>query len=371
MQENQQKHIQSTHPDTPLDHACEATTLDTIDLDDTDLDNIDLDDTNFNDMDFNDTDWDDIDSDDSLYLDDIKWSLPVPRTRIIRSKEEDEHTSIFYEILEDGTLILSGNDALPKFPRLRPWDNFCDQITSLVVEDGIPFIPVRYFRDYKNLKKVVLAKSVRVIQPFAFAECTALSHVEISGRLHVNYHRNPKYPRLPYSNREVRLECHAFYGTPWSLKKWGDFYIRRGTLIEYFGTSLTPLIPDGVECIGYRAFTDLLITAVTLPESLKEIGMGAFDGTRLSSITIPAAVEHIRFYAFINIPCLEHVYILGANTELDSCFSIMDTHRCPAHAPKTVIHAPLHSAAHEFALYYNMQFEPLEENSLGPESQEP
>lgn len=54
-------------------------------------------------------------------------------------------------------------------------------------------------------------------------------------------------------------------------------------------------IPEGVEAIGEKAFSDLYMTSFDLPQSLKQIGDFAFRGNRFNRLEIPAGVTSIGF----------------------------------------------------------------------------
>lgn len=118
-----------------------------------------------------------------------------------------------------------------------------------------------------------------------------------------------------------------------------DFEISGGVLKKYNGSSLTPVIPEGVVAIEGGVFKDSMITEVTLPSTLKEmryessfwlsigpffncdylekvylpeglmnISAGAFHLNKsLKEITIPSTVEIIDSEAFWECENLEKV----------------------------------------------------------------
>ena len=73
-----------------------------------------------------------------------------------------------------------------------------------------------------------------------------------------------------------------------------------GHVKEYYGTSQTIIIPEGVQYIDKDVFEDKPITQITLPQSLLSIGTTSFANTKISSIVIPENVTSIGAYAFAN-----------------------------------------------------------------------
>jgi hypothetical protein len=60
-----------------------------------------------------------------------------------------------------------------------PWSDYADQITTVVVEEGVYAIGQMAFYGLSNLKTVILADSVKEIRNYAFKYCTALETVNL------------------------------------------------------------------------------------------------------------------------------------------------------------------------------------------------
>ena len=70
-------------------------------------------------------------------------------------------------------------------------------------------------------------------------------------------------------------------------------------LVKYNGSDSVVIIPDCVECIGEKAFSNMdFIDTVIIPDSVTNIGYGAFLGSSISHITIKKSVTQISAYAF-------------------------------------------------------------------------
>lgn len=61
-----------------------------------------------------------------------------------------------------------------------PWGEYADQITKVVVEDGVHAVGQMAFYGLPNLQEVVLADSVWEIRNYAFKNCTSLTTVDLT-----------------------------------------------------------------------------------------------------------------------------------------------------------------------------------------------
>lgn len=99
-----------------------------------------------------------------------------------------------------------------------------------------------------------------------------------------------------------------------------DFDIRGGVLVKYNGSSVNPVIPDGVVKIGESAFTNSMIESVVIPNSVRFIGedkyknAGSFKNCKLlKSIVLPDSIEFIGNASFRG--CSSLVSVLLPNNE--------------------------------------------------------
>ena len=60
-----------------------------------------------------------------------------------------------------------------------PWGEYADQITKVVIEDGVNAIGQMAFYGLENLTTVVLPESLTEIRQYAFKNCTALTEVNL------------------------------------------------------------------------------------------------------------------------------------------------------------------------------------------------
>ena len=96
-----------------------------------------------------------------------------------------------WELTSDGVLTISPSGSVYKGEcnmkhywsvngvLTLPWSDYLDQITKIVVEDGVNGIGQMAFFGMPNLKEVVLADSVTKINGYAFKNCAALTDINL------------------------------------------------------------------------------------------------------------------------------------------------------------------------------------------------
>ena len=112
------------------------------------------------------------------------------------------------------------------------------------------------------------------------------------------------------------------------MSNMNDFVIENGVLIRYLGPGGDVEIPDGVTCIGFRAFVACRTNKgygpmkVTIPNSVTSVETCAFDACDcLTSITIPDSITSIGGAAFRYCTQLTCITIPGSVVSIgDSAF---------------------------------------------------
>ena len=87
-----------------------------------------------------------------------------------------------YWRVENGTLIISGTGAIYDYygyDVYAPWSDMTEEITALVIEEGITAIGQNAFGEMTALSQVSLPDTLTVIDNFAFSGCEALETVEL------------------------------------------------------------------------------------------------------------------------------------------------------------------------------------------------
>ncbi len=82
--------------------------------------------------------------------------------------------------LEDGVLTISGTGEMYDYLHIESsWNEICEQVTTVVLEDGVTSIGSYGFYGFSKLNNVTLPQSVTSIGTFAFCGCTSLNSITI------------------------------------------------------------------------------------------------------------------------------------------------------------------------------------------------
>lgn len=171
--------------------------------------------------------------------------------------------------------------VLPKsLESIGRWAFSGSQVTDIVIPAGAR-VGDASFAACEQLTSVVVSEGVEYINESAFSNCTQLTKVQLPNTL-------------------LRVGQDAFQNTPWLENNPNEFIIASGILFRYSNKiAASVAIPQGVKTIYSRAFSDRTnLKSVVIPPSVKEIQGGAFANTGLISVTIPETVEEIDGGAF-------------------------------------------------------------------------
>ena len=178
------------------------------------------------------------------------------------------------------TLKISGSGAMEDYQTSssRPWNNFRDQITSVVISPGITSIGDCAFTMFSKLTHVDIADSVISIGDRAFSYCSSLTDIKIP-------------QSVTYIGGVVFRECTNLSSITLSnnITSIGPFAFEKCTNL----TSIT--IPGSVTAIGPNAFEDCTnLTSITIPGSVISISRNVFDGcTSLNDIRYSGTSESV------------------------------------------------------------------------------
>ena len=272
-----------------------------------------------------------------------------------------------WTLYESGLLLVEGEGAMDdyssSYPYLNraPWYDYRDQITRLIVGEGITNIGSYAFYDLDQMRFADLPDSLETIEDHAFFSCASLYEVIIPDQ--VTYIGIAAFSRCSsvdtiilgdsltdiddsaFSNSSFRvlylgsslmhIGAGAFatsvgYSTgkreaihvP-TLQDWLDIQFEKGiSIIDNFMLSSTGLYIDGVLCTElvipenaevrnpYSFVNYDRLLSVTLPESMSAIPDGMFlDCDNLRQVTISGNVKSIGRFAFSQCPRLEAVEI--------------------------------------------------------------
>lgn len=154
---------------------------------------------------------------------------------------------------------------------------YCDNLTEVIIEDGVTVIPTEFASGCKGLKAVEIPDSVKEIKSRAFSG---------TGITEAVFKKDVIYGDAVFSNTFVTM----------------------------------PELEDGITRIPGGAFSNLKnLEEITIPQSVTSIGQDAFRGCmNLKSITIPETVTSIGNGAFSECDALTLVSIPKSCTNLGS-----------------------------------------------------
>lgn len=250
----------------------------------------------------------------------------------------------------EGTLTISGEGEMYEYG--IPWEDYKNDIKSIVIEEGVTNIVWGVFYNYRNVTSVTIPASVSAISYYAFPGCSSLTalhvdpdnaeYISVDGVLYtkdkttlVKYPDNKEGTEYVIPASVEFIEFNAFLGcnnlsainveagnTEYASEDGVLFSKSKERLIRYpVNKSETEyVVPDGVESLASDAFYDNdHLTAITLPDSMAWIGVDAFhDCQGLTSIAIPEGIRSIENGAFRRCENLTTVTIHGSIKSIES-----------------------------------------------------
>ena len=280
-----------------------------------------------------------------------------------------------------GTMFVSGTGNMADIYQVMacPWDSYKNDITHVVIENGVTSIGagcfVGYpnlssvdvhasmksigtnaFRDCQNLKSITLGSNVTTIGSDAFYNCTAMEDVycyvlpqnhvmswaedlknafKTDGSTKFHVYNVPDWNLISPNVRANFDSYLAGNEAPdrvlWSHDGAGTMtFSGTGNMADYIDTSNRPwygvqesitraVIEEGVASIGAFAFHGFNnLASVEIPNTVTGIGASSFYGTALTSVEIPAGMRSIESGAFLGCSNLAtvNVYAPSCNAGL-------------------------------------------------------
>ncbi len=187
---------------------------------------------------------------------------------------------------------------------------FCAQAVQYAKEYGVVDIDTEVELVCKGLKKIVLPRSVRAVDPSKYeAECYDTSKVKTIVVRAEHSLGGEGLARILHQFPAV--EAKRFLGQlPDVVTGNGLFWDRRdGYLIYYSGRGDEVVVPDGISAIGVFAFAESGVKRVVVPDSVTEIGEGAFSQCRvLKEVRLPETLGKMGKSVFNGCSALTSVH---------------------------------------------------------------
>ena len=242
--------------------------------------------------------------------------------------------NLTWKLTEAGTLIISGTGAMTNYETSSwvgaPWRNYRDNITKVVINNGVTSIGDSAFYNYgaleniifgnnvvsigkdafrkcKSLTRLVFPQSLKSIGENAFVDCTGLISITLNNMEDINeiraFYNCEKLANL-IIGRKVNV-INNFIATDYlsniTVETGNEFFSSKdGVLFDKQQKELiyypkkkvdsTYVIPNTVTRIGKGSFPDCSnLISLTIPDSVTNIDC-TLDGEKLTEVSLPCGV---------------------------------------------------------------------------------
>lgn len=220
--------------------------------------------------------------------------------------------ALTWALSNKGVLTISGTGAMKNFASKTdiPWYAHRNDITTVVIEEGVTSISDHAFYGMPHLKTIDIPETVTSIGLYAFKNCTALDNVVLPAGLS-KLGESSFYGCISLPSIEIPASLWSIQ--PYTFKNCTDLQevtFQEGNLMKiwdgaFYNTGLTGVVlPDCLEILDTYVFKNCADLAyVNLGDGITEIREAAFYGTALPAIELTDNITAIGPYAFKN--CLE------------------------------------------------------------------
>ena len=199
----------------------------------------------------------------------------------------------------------------------------CENLTSLIISDGVTEIGNYVFWFCKSLKSLTIPPSLNKIGNTPFLECNSFSAVyieDLTSWCQIDF---------PDGDNPIAYANHLYLNNVEviDLVIPNDVTLLRNSVFSGCKEFKTVTLPNSITSIGRRAFENCIkLTKINIPNNIKEIPMYMLCGCEsITSITIHDGITEIGQWAFEGCSKLETVKI-GSNVATIGTFAFR---KCP------------------------------------------
>lgn len=205
--------------------------------------------------------------------------------------------------LEGGVLTVLGTGSMEDYSEevLAPWAHFADQITAVVVKQGVQSVGAFAFFRLEKLKTVTLPQSVKTIGHCAFYACKQLTMLNMAGVSEIGESAFEQCSAL----RSVRLpgtlqilRSRAFYRCDGLLSITVPASVTKmeSSVFGYCHQLRSANILANISKLPYWTFYGCyVLETVRLNQNISDLGEAALDGTKVEKPEYTDKVPEISF----------------------------------------------------------------------------
>jgi hypothetical protein len=266
-----------------------------------------------------------------------------------------------WTVYSDGKLVVSGSGKTTGYrpSDSREWKNFAEDVTEIIIGEGITRIGSYIFDGFANVSNVIISEGVTYIDPYAFGGCESLKSVTIPnsvGTIDAGFKGCDNLEMVFYLGtknewdavrigtnspiHKATLYCEfGILGTGscgenaiWTAYGDGRFVVSgTGSTVDVAYKDVTNtewydirndintiIVENGITRLGEYLFCDFAeVVSVNIPESVMEIGDRCFSYcTKLPEVVLPSGLNYLGNYALDSCISLRYVVIPEGITDL-------------------------------------------------------
>ena len=241
----------------------------------------------------------------------------------------------FYYLDGEGCLHIDGSGPISFYEYYyyrSYWENYSNQIRTVVIGDGVTSIPSYAFNNLHKLERISIPEGITCIRD-SFKDTDALKEIKLPStldRIENSAFENSGLESIIIPEGVTSLSDKSFYGCknlksvqlPSTLRN-----LYEGYTFAYCINLTRINFPENLDHISQYAFQGSGIRSAKLPEGLTWVGASAFSKCgNLTYVSVPASATRIDGGAFADNPRLSKVDFQAKVDSLpDSIFK-----NCPA-----------------------------------------